>query len=205
MPYPPPPGSQSQHSCLGLFQARCSLPLVCKVSVLLSSGSPLTRTVYPAHVEPRGQEMGALRNGRSLLGHLLSFMVFGEKKCKVCMGSMRGFQREVVSFAIAYNAPLSGFPFLVSFSSLTILPGITSKYFVLKAMFQALLSVGSEDTGHRPLSQISANIGACRTWRMYYSLTGVLCYVHWGKKKHHLKIDNCVLFCRRGWGLKPRT
>ena len=74
---------------------------------------------------------------------------------------------------------------------------------VSKAMFQVLLPVESEDIGHRPLSQISANIYGLAGHEECTSPSQVFSVISTGKTKHHLKIVNCVLFCRRAEDSNP--
>lgn len=104
-----------------------------------------------------------------------------------------------MSFAIAYNAPLSGFPFLVSFSSLIILPGITSQILCRRPSFRLCFQwdLRIQDTDLSPkfqqvlrCLQDMKNVLLPHRCSLLYPLGG-------GKKKHHLKIDNCVLFCRK--------
>lgn len=82
-PYPlphllDPPGLRT--AVLGCSRHIAASYLCHKVSVLLSSGFPHNRDKPPSSsAEPRVHEMGAHQEKQNLLGHLLSFMVFGEK------------------------------------------------------------------------------------------------------------------------------
>ena len=114
-----------------------------------------------------------------------------------------------MSFAIAYNAPLSGFPFLVSFSSLIPLPGITSQILCRRPCFRLCFqwNLRIQDTDLSPkFQQVLMGFQGMKNVLVPQS---VLCYVHWrgggagGGGEHHLKIDNCVLFCRQAEDSNP--